>query len=114
MYIRGFGLNERHLKSNILCANEKSATNICPIASWLVYSENYLNFKQEYEIDEMYAALIDKSNVYLVTADHVFVNGQTELEVVSTYIKEHYLVEQLQIQEITNFDNKIYVYKLSR
>lgn len=114
MCILGFGLNDRHLKSNILSAKEKTLNNICPIASWTIYSQNYLSFKEKYNIDEMYAALLDKPNVYLVTGNTIFENGKTDLDIVVTYIKEHYLVDDINIEEVTNFNHKIYVYKLSR
>lgn len=114
MYILGFGLNGRHLKKNIFSTNENSSSNICPIASWLVYSENYINFKQKYHINEMYAALIEKPNVYLVVANHICINGTTELDVVATYIKEHYLIDKVKIEEVVNFNNEIYIYKLTK
>lgn len=106
-----FALQTRYITDNILvCDTYDKSDNIHPQGAWTMYDSRYNNFKEKYDIDNLYKDLIEKENVYLIDSNIYFENGQ--IEEVRTFLNEHYFKEEIKVTEIVNFDESIFIYKL--
>ena len=89
-------------------------SNIRPLGDWDTYTQNYYDFKERYELDNLITDLYEKDNVYLI-AGHVIWGEPYEdyLNIVIKYIKEHYNID-VEAEVEKEFRNDIKIYKLHR
>lgn len=106
-----YAMQNIHLTStNINVLQKGACENLFSIGSWRIYNKEYEEFKLKYNIDNMFRALIEKENVYLVDSNRWYKDGN--INEVITFLNEHYYKNKINVRQIKNFDEKIYIYKL--
>ena len=107
-----YSLQYRYINTaNLSVLPKGKIENLFPIGSWMIYNKEYNEFLKKYEIENMFKALIEKENVYLVDSNTYYLKGN--ISEIVTFLNEHYYNNQaIKVNEIKNFDNKIYIYKL--
>lgn len=92
----------------------KSAfSNLRVIGGWDMYTQNYYDFKQRYNLDGTFLDLL-KENVYLIDGDVVW-SGRLYTDYIKNitqFIKYHYGIET-EYEKVETFNN-LYVYKIKQ
>ncbi len=92
----------------------KSAfSNLKVMGGWDMYTENYYEFKQRYDLDGTFLDLL-KENVYLIDGDVRWsgVRYSNYIDNIVLFIKEHYNID-VKYEKVKSFNN-LYIYKLER
>ena len=107
-----YSLQYRYINTaNLSVLPKGKIENLFPIGSWMIYNKEYDEFLKKYEIANMFKALVEKKNVYLVDSNTYYLKGN--IYEIITFLNEHYYnKETIKVNEIKNFDDKIYIYKL--
>lgn len=87
---------------------DNTFSNLQPIADWTIYTKNYYDFKERYNLDNIVEDLYLKDNVYLIDQE---TKNKVYLNILKRYIKEHYN-KDIEYEEIEDFNNIIKIYKL--
>ena len=86
--------------------------NVRPLGDWDTYTQNYYDFKQRYDIDNLIESLYKKDNVYLISGNVIWGEAYGQyINIVKKYIEEHYNIN-LKIDIIKEFEKDIKIYKL--
>lgn len=90
---------------------KESFSNLRPMGGWDMFTENYYNFKNRYDLDGTFLDLT-KDNVYLIDADVYWsgVNYKDYVKRIVVFIKEHYGID-VTYEKVKEFGN-VYIYKL--
>ena len=90
---------------------KESFSNLRAMGGWDMYTKNYYNFKERYDLEGTFLDLL-KENVYLIDGDVVWSGNyyQNYIDNIVLFIKEHYN-KDVTYEKIETFDN-IYIYKL--
>lgn len=102
-------LQYRHYAFNILNNKNKYIfNNIKLLGSWDHLDERYINFKENYNIDSLYSALIQKDNCYIIVrnSDSVYLTN------IINFLNDHYTNKEINYYETKNINNTISIYKL--
>ncbi len=92
----------------------KSAfSNLRVMGGWDMYTQNYYDFKQRYNLDGTFLDLL-KENVYLIDGDVVWSGHmyQNYIKNITEFIKDHYGIET-EYEKVETFNN-LYVYKIKQ
>ena len=82
------------------------------LGDWATYTQNYYNFKERYQIDNLITDLYKKDNVYLIAGKVIWgENYGNYLNIIIKFIKEHYDVD-IDYEVVKEFKNNIKIYKL--
>jgi len=88
-------------------------SNVRPLADWDTYTQNYYDFKERYNIENIMESLYKKDNVYLISGKVIWGEEYKEyINIVKKYIKEHYNIN-VKIKVIKEFEDNIKIYKLT-
>lgn len=91
---------------------DNSYGNLRPLGDWDSYTENYYNFKEKYNIENLLESLYKNDNVYLISGNVIWgENYKDYINIIKKYIKEHYNVN-VKSNVIKEFSNNIKIYKL--
>lgn len=105
-------LQYRYLTYSVYKMPPKSAfSNLRVIGGWDMYTQNYYDFKQRYNLDGTFLDLL-KENVYLIDGDVVW-SGRLYTDYIKNitqFIKYHYGIET-EYEKVETFNN-LYVYKI--
>lgn len=90
---------------------EGAFSNLRVMGGWDMYTQNYYDFKERYDLDGTFLDLL-KDNVYLIDGDVTWSGNYYHdyIDNIVLFIKEHYDVD-VTYEKIETFDN-IYIYKL--
>jgi hypothetical protein len=102
-------LQFRYYAFNILNNKNKYIfNNIKSLGSWDHLDKRYIKFKENYNINSLYSALIEKDNCFIIVR-----NSKLEyLTSVINFLNDHYTNKKIKYYEIKNIDNMISIYKL--
>lgn len=107
-------LQYRYLTYSVYKMPPKSAfSNLRVIGGWDMYTQNYYDFKQRYNLDGTFLDLL-KENVYLIDGDVVW-SGRLYTDYIKNitqFIKYHYGIET-EYEKVETFNN-LYVYKIKQ
>ena len=93
---------------------DDSYINLRPLGDWDTYTENYYNFKERYNIENLFESLYKNDNVYLISGDVIWGENYKEyINIIVKYIKEHYKID-VKYDIVKEFDNNIKIYKLEQ
>lgn len=91
---------------------DNSFSNLRPLGDWDTYTQNYYEFKERYEIDNIMNALYEKDNVYLIFGKFRWGKVYNNyIDIIVEYIKEHYNVK-VEYKVVKEFNENIRIYKL--
>ena len=90
---------------------KESFSNLRAMGGWDMYTKNYYNFKERYDLEGTFLDLL-KENVYLIDGDVTWSGNYYHdyKKHIILFIKEHYNID-VTCTEVKSFDN-IYIYKL--
>lgn len=107
-------LQYRYLTYSVYKMPPKSAfSNLRVIGGWDMYTQNYYDFKQRYNLDGTFLDLL-KENVYLIDGDVAW-SGRLYTDYIKNitqFIKYHYGIET-KYEKVETFNN-LYVYKIKQ
>lgn len=87
-------------------------SNLRSLGNWDTYTENYYNFKERYDIDNLMQDLYKKENVYLIAGNVIWGEEYGDyLNIIKKYIQEHYKIN-VEVDVVKEFGNNIKIYKL--
>ena len=107
-------LQYRYLSYSIYEMPPKEAfSNLRAMGGWDMYTKNYYNFKERYNLDGTFLDLL-KENVYLIDGDVTWSGNYYHdyKKHIILFIKEHYNID-VTCEMVKSFDN-IYIYKLQK
>lgn len=90
---------------------QASFSNLRVMGGWDIYTENYYNFKEQYNLNGTFLDLL-KDNAYLINGE-VQWNGRNNkdyIDKIVLFLKEHYDIE-VTYEKVKKFDN-LTIYKL--
>ena len=92
---------------------KESFSNLRAMGGWDMYTKNYYNFKERYNLDGTFLDLL-KENVYLIDGDVTWSGNYYHdyKKHIILFIKEHYNID-VTCEMVKSFDN-IYIYKLQK
>lgn len=91
---------------------DNTFSNIRPLGDWDTYTDNYYDFKERYNLDNLMEDLYKNDNVYLISGKVIWSEKYEEyITIIKRYIKEHYNVD-VRIDLVKEFENNIKIYKL--
>ena len=107
-------LQYRYLSYSVYEMPPKEAfSNLRAMGGWDMYTKNYYNFKERYNLDGTFLDLL-KENVYLIDGDVTWSGNYYHdyKKHIILFIKEHYNID-VTCEMVKSFDN-IYIYKLQK
>ena len=107
-------LQYRYLAYSVYCMPPKgSFSNLRVMGGWDMYTENYYDFKERYNLDGTFLDVL-KDNVYVIDGDVYWSGKQNKdyIKHIAISIKEHYNID-VKYEKIKEFDN-IYIYKITK
>ena len=92
---------------------KESFSNLRAMGGWDMYTKNYYNFKERYDLEGTFLDLL-KENVYLIDGDVTWSGNYYHdyKKHIILFIKEHYNID-VTCEMVKSFDN-IYIYKLQK
>ena len=93
---------------------DNTYSNLRQLGGWDNFTQNYYNFKDDYEIDNIIKALYEKDNVYLITGKVTWGKVYNNyIDIIVQYIKDHYNVDTY-YEIVKEFNQDIKIYKLKQ
>ena len=93
---------------------DNTFSNLRHISDWDIYDQEYYNFKERYNLDNIMEDLYKKDNLYIIEGTTTGVYGkiyQNHIEIVKQYIEEHYN-KHIGYDVIKEFSGIIKIYKM--
>ena len=88
--------------------------NLRHMGDWDIYNQEYYEFKEIYQIDNIMEDLFKKDNIYIITGDVYGADNNkyiNHIKNIQEYISEHY-DENVEYKVVKEFTDSIKVYKL--
>ena len=93
---------------------DNTFSNLRCISDWDIYDQQYYEFKERYNLDNIMEDLYKKDNLYIITGDAVGADSlvyQNHIELVKQYIENHYN-KHIGYDVIKEFFDSIKIYKM--
>ena len=95
---------------------DNAFSNLYHMGDWDIYTKEYYDFKERYNIDNIMTDLYKKDNLYIINGNTYGANNKiytNHIDTILKYIKEHYN-EDVKYKVIKEFSNSIKIYKIYR
>ena len=93
---------------------DNTFSNLYHMGDWDIYTKEYYDFKERYNIENIMTDLYQKDNLYIISGNVYGANNKkysNHIDTIVEYIKEHYN-EDIKYKVIKEFSNSIKIYKI--
>ena len=93
---------------------DNTFSNLRHMSDWDIYDQEYYNFKERYNLDNIMEDLYKKDNLYIITGDVVGADElvyQNHIDLVKEYIENHYN-KHIGYDVVKEFSDSVKIYKM--